>query len=115
MEVHQGFSFEHGFIPMKNFAERERPEEPEILIFILPAVQTQLSTGRHHRRVKNEQIEIQIMISSPRLCGATRLIVSVLKYNQVAENSYDQQSNFVRGTIYINEMISISEHKLICK
>lgn len=28
MEVHQGFSFEHGFIPMKNFAERERPEEP---------------------------------------------------------------------------------------
>ena len=65
--------------------------------------------------LKNEQIEIQIMISSPRLCRATPLIVSVLKYNQVAENSYDQQSNFVRETIYINEMISISEHKLICK
>ena len=36
MEVHQGFSFEHGFISVKNFAERERPEEPEILIFIFP-------------------------------------------------------------------------------
>ena len=67
------------------------------------------------RVLKNEQIEIQITISSPLLCGSTRLIVSVLKYNQVAENSYDQQSNFVRGTIYINEMISISEQKLICK
>ena len=43
------------------------------------------------------------------------MIVSVLKYNQVVENSYGQQFNFVRGTIYINEMISISERKLICK
>ena len=44
-----------------------------------------------------------------------RMIVSVLKYNQVGEKSYGQQFHFVRGTIYINEMISISERKLICK
>ena len=43
------------------------------------------------------------------------MIVSVLKYNQVVGNSYGQQFNFVRRTIYINEMISISERKLICK
>ena len=59
------------------------------------------------------------MISRPQLraspCSRCCQIVSVLKYNQVAENSYGQQFNFVRRTIYINEMISISEHKLICK
>ena len=117
MEVHQGFSFEHGFISMKNFTQWKRPEEPEILKYwyLFYPVQTQLLRRKNHRMLKNEQIEIQIMISSPLLCGSTRLIVSVLKYNQVAENSYDQQSNFVRGTIYINEMISISEQKLICK
>ena len=43
------------------------------------------------------------------------MIVSVLKYNQVVGHSYGQQFHFVSGTIYINEMISISGSKLICK
>ena len=70
--------------------------------------------------MRNDQIEIQIMISStpqsePPCGSCCRMIVSVLKYNQVVGHSYGQQFHFVSGTIYINEMISISGSKLICK
>lgn len=68
------------------------------------------------RSLKNDQIEIQIMISSaPQSASRCWVIVSVLKYNQVVGHSYGQQFYFVSGTIYINEMISISGSKLICK
>lgn len=56
------------------------------------------------------------MISSaPQWGSRCCKIVSVLKYNQVVGHSYGQQFHFVSGTIYINEMISISGSKLICK
>ena len=56
------------------------------------------------------------MISSaPQSASRCWMIVSVLKYNQVVGHSYGQQFHFVSGTIYINEMISISGSKLICE
>ena len=56
------------------------------------------------------------MISSaPQWGSRCCKIVSVLKYNQVVGHSYGQQFHFVSGTIYMNEMISISGSKLICK
>ena len=126
MKVHQGFCFEHRLISMQMFAGRERPKKSESIDEALTRVSeikinlemvmsiSRISTGWKMIEMKSELwFPASSCARSPcsRWCG----IVSVLKYNQVAENSYDQQFNFVKGTIYINEMISISEPKLICK
>ena len=51
MEIHQGFSFEHRFISMKNFTQGQRPQKPENMksqIFVYKNIWT---CQQHNRKI----------------------------------------------------------------